>query len=318
MSKRAKYKYDPNTLQYQKIELTLNVILKKILKYTGVGLVIAGIIILIAFPFIQDYSTRKAQEKIEFLESNYQSINSEMDTIVAVLKNLQETDNNLYRVIFEAEPYKNKDLDRKTIPGKKTHEDYVVSLKERLYLLTNSVVGQSKSFEAVIKLAINKEKLLQAVPSIIPIEDKELTRLSSPFGIRNDPIYNVPKMHSGLDFTAPTGSKIYASGDGVVETMEYSTGGYGNHVIINHGFGYKSHYAHMNKFKTKVGKKVKRGELIGLVGSTGKSTAPHLHYEVIKNGNKIDPINFFYNDITPDQYQQMLEKAKNTGGSSLD
>jgi murein DD-endopeptidase MepM/ murein hydrolase activator NlpD len=318
MSKRAKYKYDPNTLQYQKIELTLNEILKKILKYTSVGIVIAGIIILIAYPFIQDYSTRRAQKKIEFLESNYQSINSEMDTIVAVLKNLQEIDNNLYRVIFEAEPYENKDLDRKTIQGEKTHENYVVSLKERLNSLTNSVVGQSKSFETVIELAINKEKLLQAVPSIIPIEDKELTRLSSSFGIRNDPIYNVPKMHSGLDFTSPTGSKIYASGNGVIETMEYSTGGYGNHVIINHGFGYKSHYAHMSEFKTRVGKKVKRGELIGLVGSTGKSTAPHLHYEVIKNGHKIDPINFFYNDITPYQYQQMLEKAKTTGGSSLD
>ncbi|MEN8958150.1 MAG: M23 family metallopeptidase, partial [Flavobacteriales bacterium] len=317
-SKKAKYKYDPNTLQYQKIELTLREVLKKILKYTAVGLVIAGVIILISYPFIQDYSTRKAQKKIAFLESNYHTINSEMDTIVTVLKNLQETDNNLYRVIFEAEPYKNKELDRKTSLGKKTHEDIVISLKERLNSLTKSVVGQSKSFESVVKLALNKEKLLQAVPSIIPIEDKELTRLSSPFGIRNDPIYNVPKMHSGLDFTAPTGSKIYASGDGIVETMEYSTGGYGNHVIINHGFGYKSHYAHMDEFKTRVGKKVKRGELIGLVGSTGKSTAPHLHYEVIKNGNKIDPINFFYNDITPDQYQQMLEKAKNTGGSSLD
>ena len=318
MSKRAKYKYDPSTLQYQKIELTLGVILKKILKYTGVGLVIAGIIILIAYPFIQDYSTRKAQKKIDFLETNYYAVNSEMDTIVAVLKNLQETDNNLYRVIFEAEPYKNKDLDRRTIPNKNTHEEFVISLKERIKLLTRSVVGQSKSFESVIELAINKEKLLQAVPSIIPIEDKELTRLSSPFGIRNDPIYNVPKMHSGLDFTAPTGSKIYASGDGVKETMEYSTGGYGNHVIINHGFGYKSHYAHLSEFKTRVGKKIKRGELIGLVGSTGKSTAPHLHYEVIKNGNKIDPINFFFTDITPDQYQLMVEKAKNTGGSSLD
>ncbi len=318
MSKRAKYKYDPNTLQYQKIELTLTEVLKKILKYTAVGLIIAGVIILISYPFIQDYSTRKAQKKIEFLESNFQSINSEMDTIVAVLKNLQETDNNLYRVIFEAEPYENKDLNRKNILEKRTHQDYVISLKERLNLLTKSAVGQSISFDSLIVKAINKEKLLQAVPSIIPIEDKELTRLSSPFGIRNDPIYNVPKMHAGLDFTAPTGSKIYASGDGVIETMEFSTGGYGNHIIINHGFGYKSHYAHMSAFKTKVGKKVKRGELIGLVGSTGKSTAPHLHYEVIKKGNKIDPINFFYNDITPDQYQQMIEKARSTGGSSLD
>lgn len=318
MSKRAKYKYDPHTLQYQKIELTLNEVLKKIIKYMSVGIIIAGVIILIAYPFIKDISTRKAQEKIEFLESNYQSINAEMDTIVAVLRDLQETDNNLYRVIFEAEPYKNPDLKRVNFVEKRTHEDYVIALRERLQKLTSSVVNQSKSFDALIQLALNKEKLLQAVPSIIPIEDKELTRLSSPFGIRNDPIYNVPKMHTGLDFTAPTGSKIYASGDGIIETMEFSSGGYGNHIIINHGFGYKSHYAHLHEFKTKIGKKVKRGELIGLVGSTGKSTAPHLHYEIIKNGNKIDPINFFFSDITPDQYAQMIEKAKNTGGSSLD
>ena len=318
MGKRAKYKYDPNTLQYQKIELTLKEVLKKLLKYSSVGIAIAGIIILISYPFIQDYSTRKAQKKIEFLESNYVALNSELDTIVAVLRNLQETDNNLYRVIFEAEPYKNPELQRANYVDKRTHQDYVIGLKERLEILTNNIVKQSVSFDELIDLAVNKEKMLQAIPSIIPIEDKELTRLSSPFGIRNDPIYNVPKMHSGLDFTAPTGSKIYASGDGVVEIMEFSSGGYGNHVIINHGFGYKSHYAHMSEFKTKVGKRVKRGELIGLVGSTGKSTAPHLHYEVIKNGNKIDPINFFFTDITPDQYAQMIEKAKNTGGSSLD
>ena len=318
MSKRAKYKYDPKTLQYQKIELTLKGILLKILKYMAVGLFIAGLIILVSYPFIEDYSTRKAQKEIDFLHSNYEVLNAEMDTMVAVLKNLQETDNNLYRVIFEAEPYKNMELTRKNLVERRTHQDYVISLRERIQSISTSIVGQSQSFDELIKLALNKEKLLQSVPSIIPIGDKELTRLSSTFGIRNDPIYNVPKMHSGLDFTAPTGSKIYATGDGTIETMEYSTGGYGNHIIIDHGFGYKSHYAHLSKFETRIGKKVKRGELIGRVGSTGKSTAPHLHYEVIKNGNKIDPINFFFTDITPEQYSQLIEKAKNTGGSSLD
>ncbi len=318
MSKRAKYKYDPNTLQYQKIELTLKGILLKVLKYMTAGLLIAGIIIFVSYPFIEDYSTRKAQKEIEFLQSNYESLDSEMDTIVAVLKNLQETDNNLYRVIFEAEPYENKELTRRNLVERRTHQDYVISLKERIQTISSSVVGQSHSFDELIKLALNKEKLLQSVPSIIPIGDKELTRLSSTFGIRNDPIYNVPKMHSGLDFTAPTGSKIYATGDGTIETMGYSSGGYGNHIVIDHGFGYKTHYAHLSKFETKKGKKVKRGELIGRVGSTGKSTAPHLHYEVIKNGRKIDPINFFFTDITPEQYSQLIEKAKNTGGSSLD
>jgi len=318
MSKRAKYKYDPNTLQYQKIELTLKGILLKILKYVSVGIFIAGLIILVSYPFIQDYSTRKAQKEIEYLKANYELLNSEMDTMVSVLKNLQETDNNLYRVIFEAEPYKNRELTRKNLVERKTHQDYVIAMKERINSISSSIVGQSESFDELIKLALNKEKMLQSVPSIVPIGDKELTRLSSTFGIRNDPIYNVPKMHSGLDFTAPTGSKIYATGDGIIETMEYSSGGYGNHIVINHGFGYKSHYAHLSKFETKLNRKVKRGELIGRVGSTGKSTAPHLHYEVIKNGNKIDPINFFFTDLTPEQYSQLIEKAKNMGGSSLD
>ncbi len=318
MSKRAKYKYDPNTLQYQKIELTLKGILLKILKYVSVGIFIAGLIILVSYPFIQDYSTRKAQKEIEYLKANYELLNSEIDTMVSVLKNLQETDNNLYRVIFEAEPYKNRELTRKNLVERKTHQDYVIAMKERINSISSSIVGQSESFDELIKLALNKEKMLQSVPSIVPIGDKELTRLSSTFGIRNDPIYNVPKMHSGLDFTAPTGSKIYATGDGIIETMEYSSGGYGNHIVINHGFGYKSHYAHLSKFETKLNRKVKRGELIGRVGSTGKSTAPHLHYEVIKNGNKIDPINFFFTDLTPEQYSQLIEKAKNMGGSSLD
>jgi Membrane proteins related to metalloendopeptidases len=318
MSKRAKYKYDPNTLQYQKIELTLKGLLWKLLKYTLAGTVIAAIIIALAYPFIKDISTRESQKEIEYLEANYAALSSEMDTVVAVLKHLQETDNNLYRVIFEAEPYKNKELLRKPTPGRKSHKDYVLELKQRLNGLSKSLAGQSQSFDELIDLALNKEKLLAAVPSIIPIEDKELTRLSSPFGMRNDPIYNVPKMHAGLDFTAPTGAKIYATGDGVIEKMEFNSGGYGNRIIINHGFGYKSHYAHMSEFKTQLGKKVKRGELIGLVGNTGKSTAPHLHYEVIKNGTKIDPINFFFSDITPEQYAEMIEKARNTGGSSLD
>jgi murein DD-endopeptidase MepM/ murein hydrolase activator NlpD len=318
VGKRAKYKYNPNTLQYQKIELTLKGIILKGLKYLGVGLLIAGIIILISYPFILDYASRKNQKKINYLEENYLHLDAEIDTIVTVLKNLQETDNNLYRVIFEAEPYINAELERKNFVEKRTHQDYVIALKNRLNSVTKSVVGQSKSFDELILLALNKEKMLQSIPSIIPIEDKDLTRLSSPFGVRNDPIYNVPKMHAGLDFTAPTGSKIYASGDGVVETLEYSTGGYGNHIVINHGFGYQSHYAHLDGFKTRLGKKVKRGELIGMVGNTGKSTAPHLHYEVIKNGIKIDPINFFFTDITPEQYAQLIKKAKNTGGSSLD
>ena len=315
MSKRAKYKYDPHTLQYQKIEMDWKEISKKIIKYGSVGLVLAGLIVLLSYPFIKDYYTSKAQKEIDFLTSKFESMDAVMDTALLVLSDLQKKDNNMYRVIYSAEPFSKDKIVTQYIFGKKTHAEYVLELGEKLNYLNNKIVDQSKSFDELINLVVNKEKMIMSVPSILPIEDKELTRLSSGFGMRDDPVYHVPKMHAGLDFTAPTGSKIHCSGEGVVEVMGYSKGGYGKHIIINHGFGYKSHYAHLSAFKTRKGKRVKRGEVIGLVGSTGKSTAPHLHYEVIKNGNKIDPINFFFNDLTPEQYQLMLEKSVQSGAS---
>lgn len=316
MSKRAKYKYNPHTLQYEKIELTLNQLLLKALKYTSVGLLIAGLIIVISFPFIKDYSTRKAQKEIELLEKNYQKINKEMDNLVIVLDGLQKTDNNLYRVIFSAEPFENEKLKRDTTLNVKNHAEFVFAMQDKLSLLKRKLAFQSQSFDELIQLAVNKEDMLRSIPSIIPIADKDLTRLSSGFGYRIDPIYGVKKMHAGIDFTSPKGSPIHCSGDGTVEKFGYNKGGYGNEVVINHGFGYKSHYAHLSEFGSiRVGQKVRRGQIIGYVGNTGKSTASHLHYEIIKNGSKIDPINFFYNDLTPEQYEQMIEKSLNSGAS---
>lgn len=317
MKRKAKYKYNPKTLQYEQIEMNLKQFLLKVLKYGFVGTIISGIVITVSFPFIKDYSTRKAQEKINFMQANFTLVNSEMDTVITVLKGLQETDNNLYRVLFNAEPFNKKTLSRGVMPKTQKHNEYVFAIQDKLSSITRSLVTQSQSFDELIDLASNKEKMIQSIPSIIPIADKNLTRLSSGYGYRIDPVYHVTKLHSGIDFTSPIGSPIHCTGDGTVVKVGYSTGGYGNEVIVDHGFGYKSHYAHMSKFNTKVGKKVKRGEIIGFVGSTGKSTAPHLHYEIIKNGNKIDPINFFFNDITPEQYQLMIEKSLNSG-SSLD
>jgi murein DD-endopeptidase MepM/ murein hydrolase activator NlpD len=317
MKRKITYKYNPKTLQYEQIEMNLKQFLLKILKYGSVGTVISAIVIAVAFPFIKDYSTRKAQQKINLLQHNFTAVNSEMDTIISVLKGIQKTDNNLYRVLFSAEPFNKKMLSRNAMPKTQNHNEYVFAIQDKLSSITRSLVSQSQSFDELIDLAANKEKMIESVPSIIPISDKNLTRLSSGYGYRIDPVYHVRKMHAGIDFTAPTGSPIHCSGDGVVEKIGYNTGGYGNEIVVNHGFGYKSHYAHLNNFNTAVGRKVKRGETIGFVGNTGKSTAPHLHYEIIKNGNKIDPINFFFNDITPEQYQLMIEKSLNSG-SSLD
>lgn len=315
MSKRAKYKYNPETLQYEKIELNLNALIVKAVKYLVVGLIFAAFIMLLLYPFVKDFAVRKSQKKIEDLEYSLEKLNGEMDTVIAVLDNLQQIDNDLYRVIFSAEPTEKAKLTRGQKIPKKDHIAYVYALEDKLNVLSHQLVKQSKSFDELIELAKNKDKMIKSIPSIIPIADKQLTRLSSGFGYRIDPVYGIPKMHAGLDFTAPTGTPIHCAGDGVVEEVGFNKGGYGNEVIIDHGFGYKSHYAHLSKFNTSVGRKVKRGEVIGFVGSTGKSTAPHLHYEIIKSGNKIDPINFFFNDITPEEYEQMIEKSLNSGAS---
>jgi murein DD-endopeptidase MepM/ murein hydrolase activator NlpD len=170
---------------------------------------------------------------------------------------------------------------------------------------------QTKSFDDVVRLAKSKEKLIASIPAIMPINQKDLTHaVTSGFGWRTHPIYKTQEFHPGMDFSAEQGTPIYATGDGVVERADAMAQGYGNHVVINHGFGYQTLYGHMSKIKTVLGKKVKRGELIGYVGSTGLSTAPHIHYEVIKNNEKINPINFYYNDLTPQQYQQLVELSK--------
>jgi murein DD-endopeptidase MepM/ murein hydrolase activator NlpD len=176
---------------------------------------------------------------------------------------------------------------------------------------------QEKSFNDIEGMVKNKEKLLAAIPAIQPVSDKDLTRIASGFGTRIDPVYKVPKFHAGLDFAAPIGTPIYATADGVVTDAGYNAGGYGNRVIIDDGYGYETLYGHMHKIKARVGQKVKRGEVIGYVGSSGKSTGPHCHYEVHRNGTPVDPVYYFYNDLTPEQYDRLLKLAQ-TANQSLD
>jgi murein DD-endopeptidase MepM/ murein hydrolase activator NlpD len=178
---------------------------------------------------------------------------------------------------------------------------------ERLDRITKQLYIQSKSFDEVVKMAKGKEKLIASIPAIMPLNNKNLKYAPSGYGWRTHPIYKTQEFHPGMDFTAEQGTPIYATGDGVVEIADASAQGYGNHVVINHGYGYQTLYGHMSKMVSKPGMKVKRGDLIGYVGSTGLSTGPHVHYEVIKNGEKVNPINFYYNDLSPEEYQIMLE-----------
>ena len=240
------------------------------------------------------------------------------------LHEIEKRDNQVYRSIFEASPI--PDSARAKMIEKQAEEKLIASLTEdelnttiisQINTLRNRLYAQTTSFSAIETMVKNKEALLSATPAIQPVSNKDLSRMASGFGYRIDPVYKTTKMHAGLDFAAPQGTPIYATADGVVQTSGNTGNGYGNHVVINHGYNYETLYGHMVRVKAKSGQKVRRGEVIGWVGSTGKSTGPHLHYEVHKNGNAIDPIYFFYNDLTPEQFDRMLKIAA-TGNQSFD
>lgn len=198
-----------------------------------------------------------------------------------------------------------------------SEDELVRNTTEQLNNLKMRVAYQEKSYDEINDMIKDKEKLLAAIPAIQPVSNKDLSRIASGFGYRIDPVYKVTKFHAGLDFTAPQGTPIYATADGVVKEANYNEGGYGNHVVINHGYGYETLYGHMYKIKARAGQRVKRGEVIGYVGSTGKSTGPHCHYEVRKSGQPVDPVYFFYNDLTPEQYDRILKLAA-AGNQSFD
>jgi murein DD-endopeptidase MepM/ murein hydrolase activator NlpD len=239
------------------------------------------------------------------------------------LFDLQDRDDNIYRTIFEAEPLP-KSIRYGAFGGSgngnefQTYENgqLIQSAKERLDKITKQLYVQSKSFDEVVKLAKNKEKMIASIPAIMPLNQSDLAHaVTSGFGWRTHPIYKTLEFHPGMDFSAEQGTPIYATGDGYVERADNLAQGYGNHVVINHDFGYRTLYAHMSRMAVKVGASIKRGQLIGYVGSTGLSTAPHIHYEVIKNGGKVNPINYYYNDLSPEQYQFLVELSNKSSQS---
>ena len=239
-----------------------------------------------------------------------------MNRTQAVLDDLQDRDDNIYRVIFETEPVPSSvrkagfgGADRYAKLSSVSNSDIIQSTTKKLDMITSQIVVQSKSFDQVFKLAKNKEKVIASIPAIQPVDFHDLRRIGSYFGYRTDPFYKVPKFHEGMDFAAAIGTPVYATGDGIVSEAEYNSGGFGNKIMINHGYSYETVYAHLSRMKVKAGQKVTRGEVIGYVGNTGKSTAPHLHYEVHKGGQPINPIYFFFNDITPKEYQAMIEQS---------
>ncbi|MEY3398715.1 MAG: hypothetical protein RL220_1309 [Bacteroidota bacterium] len=319
---RIKYKFNPTSLSFEKISYTVRDYALQAMRYLLVGLVIGGIAVVLFISFFKDPETARLESEVEYLKDQIEDLNHELDTLEQFASLLQERDDNVYRTIFGAEPYP-EHLRRPGVGGSDRYRDLkgyessetVIETSKRISRLQRRLVAQGKSMEEVVELARESNEMLSSIPAIQPVSNKDLTRIASGFGMRIHPIYKLMKMHTGLDFTAPVGTEIYATGDGVIEAVDSKLSGYGHHVIIKHGYGYQTLYAHMSKVMVRPGEKVKRGQVIGLIGNTGQSTGPHLHYEVIKDGAQVNPAFYFYSDITAAQYEELLQRANNANQS---
>jgi len=318
----TKYKYNPDSLSFDKIRLGVKAILLRSLAYI-IGSIIIALVLNFMFGLFFDSPREKTlKREIEQLTLQYDLIHREMGNLEKVIDHLQETDDNLYRTIFGAEPVQTTQR-QAGIGGVNRYDELegfnnsrlVIETTKKLDVMRKKVYVQSKSFDELILLAREKEVMLRSIPAIIPISTKDLSRIASGFGLRIHPVYKISKFHSGMDFTAPLGTEVYASGDGTVKSVQSSKRGMGNYIVIDHGFGYTSIYAHLESFNIKEGRKVRRGDIIGYVGNTGMSVAPHLHYEIKLNEVNVDPVNYFFNDLSPAEYEKMIEIASKTGQS---
>lgn len=315
---RIKYYYDTETCRYERIKRSKWDIFLNFLGFLFISVVFAIGLLTVSNVYFDSPKEAKLKKENEELRLYYDMMEKDLGMINDMLTVLQERDDNIYRVIFEADPIPStirqagiggteryKDLLEKGLK----REDLILSNLKKVDQLKKQMYIQTKSYDDIIRLASDKEKMWASIPAIQPISNKELNRMASGFGMRVHPIYKVRKLHTGCDFSAPRGTPIYATGDGEVKLVRSDYGGYGKQVEIDHGYGYVTKYAHMDKFNVKKGQQVKRGEVIGYVGNTGSSTAPHLHYEIIKDNKKVNPMNFFFQDLNADEYEKLLELA---------
>jgi murein DD-endopeptidase MepM/ murein hydrolase activator NlpD len=313
---KVKYYYDSETLSYRKIKRKKTTTIKYVSVFLTAAALFGFLSFFIASQYIESPKERQMARELQNMELQFELINKRTDDAFAALENVEERDNAIYRLYFEANPIPTEQR-RAGFGGINRYKKFegfdnsqlISESNKRLDILEKAIVVQSKSLDEIAKLAEDKEKFLEAIPAIQPINNVNLTRMASGYGYRTDPFTKVRKFHFGMDFTAPRGTPIYASGDGVIKRADNRSTGYGNHIRIDHGYGYVSLYAHMYKYNVKVNQRVKRGDLIGFVGSTGRSEAPHLHYEVFKDGERINPINFYYGNLSAEEYDILLKKA---------
>lgn len=322
---KKKYKFNPDTLNYERVGISFKDKSTKLLAYFSSSLALALILVV---AFINAYETPKTkalQRENQRLLTQYELMGKDLDKIENVLAELQNRDDNIYRVIFETDPIPST-IRKGGFGGTNTYShlenldnaELVIETARKLDIISKEAYIQSKSYDDVLNMALNKEKMLAAIPAIQPVANKDMKRTASAWGYRIHPIYKVRKMHYGMDFTAPIGTPVYATGDGKIIQVKGSKrtrSGFGLVLKIDHGYGYETLYGHLSAFNVKRGQKVKRGDVIAFVGNTGGSTAPHLHYEVHKNGKKVNPSYYYYKDLTPQEYDKMIAISTNIGQS---
>jgi len=312
--KKHHYHFNTKSLTFEKVRVTVKEKVKRFLSVVAMGTVFSSVVLLLAYNFFNSPKEKMLEREIEQYKLQYEILNERMERVNKVLSDIENRDDNIYRVIFEAEPLPGSvraasygGSDRYAKLEGYDNSKLIVETTQKLDVLSRRLYVQSKSYDEVLEMAKNKSQMMACLPAIMPIKNG-VDKICSGFGYRLHPIYKTLHLHTGIDIISPRGTPVYATGDGVVSTPSgNSLTGYGINVVINHGYGYQTLFGHLSKKFVTEGQKIKRGQLIGYVGSTGMSTAPHLHYEVWKSGTKINPVNYFYNDLSSEEYEKVIE-----------
>ncbi|HPI82688.1 MAG TPA: M23 family metallopeptidase [Candidatus Paceibacterota bacterium] len=303
------YIYSKDSVSYKRFRFFR---FKFLIPFVILQLIISVSLLFFISNFYNTPKERALKDDISYLLTEFDKINRRIIESEMVLEEIKQNDSIIYKSIFDVSDITKRDLEvywDSDIENK--YDSIAESTNQRISELEKRLAKELYSLDFLTRKAISNQEMLKHIPAIQPIDNKDLKRTASGWGMRIHPIFNIKKFHYGLDFTAPTGTPIYSTGDGEIEFIikhtDKDSHGYGNLIIIDHGYGYKTLYAHMDKFSVKVGQEVKRGQTIGSVGNTGLSTGPHLHYEVIKDGRKVNPVYYLFNDLTPQEYQKIVE-----------
>lgn len=319
---KVKYQFNQKTLTYEKVEKSFSSRLFQLLGYAAVIIVTGGTLAMLFLTHFDTPEMKSLQEENNQLLAQYQKLNTKLENLEVVLDEIQMRDDNIYRVVFNSDPIPESvrkagfgGTDAYSELNSINHSELVLNTTRKIDIISKQAYIQAKSYEDVLNIALDKEKELASIPAIMPIFNNDLSHISSGWGMRTHPIYGVRKFHYGMDFVASSGTNIYATGAGKVTAVRTHRTGHGKHVVIDHGYGYETLYAHMSDFNVKVGDTVSRGQVIGFVGSTGTSTAPHLHYEVHKDGQNVDPKYYYFKDLSPQKFEELVAISENVNVS---